>query len=251
MASKRMIAKIVVRSDAFLNLPFSTQALYTQLAIEADDYGMLGNGNTIKRMIGASDNDLQALIDKNYLISFNDNNEVVAITHWNVNNAISPSKRKETLYPNEYSQLTLCDNGEYTLNSAPLQTKCRKFATEKLPKSSKKAKQNSIGKNSIDKNSIYSQTVSAFNSICTSLSSVKTISETRKKHINSFIDTLKKYDLTVENYFKKVQASDFLTGRSKAWCNCSFDWLIKQSNTIKVCEGNYDNKANSNDDYIY
>ena len=111
--------------------------------------------------------------------------------------------------------------------------------------------QDKLSKVNLSKDNIYSQTVSAFNSICTSLSSVRTISETRKKHINSFIDTLKKHDLTVDDYFKKVQASDFLTGRNKAWCNCSFDWLIKQSNTIKVCEGNYDNKSNSDDEYIY
>ncbi|MNP53901.1 hypothetical protein D3C76_1484160 [compost metagenome] len=41
-----------------------------------------------------------------------------------------------------------------------------------------------------------------------------------------------------------VEASDFLTGRDGKWGNCGFDWIIKESNYIKILEGNYANKSN-------
>ena len=51
----------------------------------------------------------------------------------------------------------------------------------------------------------------------------------------------------VTEALKKVQASDFLSGRSGAW-QCSFDWLMITGNMLKVIEGNYDNKKNSRSD---
>lgn len=87
----------------------------------------------------------------------------------------------------------------------------------------------------------YSAIADAFNSICTSLPNIKMLTDTRKTHIKSFLDILKKYDLSFEEYFKRVQESDFLSGRNGQWENCSFDWLIKKGNTIKVCEKNYRN----------
>ena len=49
---------------------------------------------------------------------------------------------------------------------------------------------------------------------------------------------------TAEDIFKRVQASDFLTGRQsnkRAW-TATFDWLFDNgSNWVKVQEGNYDN----------
>lgn len=91
----------------------------------------------------------------------------------------------------------------------------------------------------------YSAVVKAFNSICTSLPKVKMLTDTRKTHINTFLGILKKYDLSVNDYFKRVEASDFLSGRNGQWENCSFDWLITRGNALKVCENNYKNKRGS------
>lgn len=89
----------------------------------------------------------------------------------------------------------------------------------------------------------YSAIADTFNSICISLPKVKMLTDTRKTHLNTFVDILKKYDLSAEEYFKRVQKSDFLSGRNGQWSNCSFDWLIKRENTLKVCENNYKNKT--------
>ena len=41
-------------------------------------------------------------------------------------------------------------------------------------------------------------------------------------------------------FFQAVDSSDFLSGRNGAF-KASFDWLLKQTNFIKILEGNYDN----------
>lgn len=47
-----------------------------------------------------------------------------------------------------------------------------------------------------------------------------------------------------QKFFKHVAASDFLTGRApgkgRAW-QASLEWLLNQTNFVKVIEGNYDN----------
>lgn len=82
--------------------------------------------------------------------------------------------------------------------------------------------------------------VNAFNKICTSLPSVKKVSEARRKAIKARLNDFSYGDFITA--FEKVQASDFLSGRSGKW-QATFDWLTKESNLIKVLEGNYDNKA--------
>ena len=59
----------------------------------------------------------------------------------------------------------------------------------------------------------------------------------RKKAIKSKRITVDEFT----NVFKKVEQSDFLTGRTGNW-RCSFDWVLKPSNWQKISEGNYDNK---------
>ena len=82
--------------------------------------------------------------------------------------------------------------------------------------------------------------IAQFNSICISLPKVSKLTETRKKNIKARLNDYSVEDLIT--VFEKAEASDFLSGRSKQWTGCSFDWLIKPANLIKVLEGNYDNK---------
>ena len=58
MAERRMFAKTIIDSDAFLDMPLSTQALYFHLSMRADDEGFINNPKKIVRMIGASEDDL-------------------------------------------------------------------------------------------------------------------------------------------------------------------------------------------------
>ena len=47
MAQKRMFTMKIVDSDAFLDMPLSTQALYFHLNMRADDDGFIGNPKRI------------------------------------------------------------------------------------------------------------------------------------------------------------------------------------------------------------
>ena len=82
--------------------------------------------------------------------------------------------------------------------------------------------------------------VSLFNSICVSLSKVQKLSDKRLKILKTRLKTYSTDDF--RKVFEKAEASDFLSGRNGAWGGCGFDWLIIESNMIKVLEGNYDNK---------
>ena len=59
MAERRMFAKSIIDSDAFLDMSLSTQALYFHLNMRADDDGFVNNPKKIQRMINASDDDMR------------------------------------------------------------------------------------------------------------------------------------------------------------------------------------------------
>ena len=61
MAERRMFAKKITESDAFLDMPSSTQMLYFHLSMNADDDGFVNNPKKIQRMCGASDDDFKLL----------------------------------------------------------------------------------------------------------------------------------------------------------------------------------------------
>ena len=44
-----------------------------------------------------------------------------------------------------------------------------------------------------------------------------------------------------EELFKKVQRSDFLTGRSGKWKGCTFRWVLLPGNIARILRGMYDN----------
>lgn len=121
MAERRMFAKTIIDSDAFLEMPLSTQALYMHLSMRADDDGFINNPKRIQRMIGASDDDLKLLVAKRFLIVFDSG--VVVIKHWRIHNYIQKDRYKETVYQEEKALLKLKNNKVYSLNK-PMDTEC-------------------------------------------------------------------------------------------------------------------------------
>ena len=69
-AERRMFAKTIIDSDAFLDMPMSAQALYFHLGMRADDDGFLNNPKKIQRIVGASDDDFKLLVMKKFVIFF-------------------------------------------------------------------------------------------------------------------------------------------------------------------------------------
>lgn len=112
MAERRMFAKTIIDSDAFMDMPLSTQALYFHLSMRADDDGFVNSPKKIQRMIGASEDDLKLLIIKRYILTFDSG--VIVIKHWRINNYLRNDRYKETVYVEEKSSLTVKENGAYT-----------------------------------------------------------------------------------------------------------------------------------------
>jgi len=137
MAERRMFAKTIIDSDAFLDMPLSTQALYFHLSMRADDDGFINNPRKIQRMVGASEDDFKVLIMKNFIIPFESG--IVVIKHWKIHNYIRNDRYKETVYQEEKLLLETKENKAYTLG---------------IPNAYQMETQNSIGKDSIDKVSI-------------------------------------------------------------------------------------------------
>lgn len=160
MAERRMFAKTIIDSDAFLDMPLSAQALYFHLSMRADDEGFINNPKKIQRMIGASDDDAKLLIAKNFIIPFESG--VVVIKHWKIHNYIRNDRLVATKYQDEKLQLTVKDNGAYTqvenCEERPKIALCQssdRQVTDIRPSNVSIGK-DSIGKDSIDKNkSIY------------------------------------------------------------------------------------------------
>lgn len=98
----------------------------------------------------------------------------------------------------------------------------------------------------------------AFHAECPTLPRVIKLNDKRREHLRTRwreIDADSKFTSAEDGIevfrgvFRKVQASDFLTGRAKSngrnW-TASFDWLFESStNFLKVCEGRYDNESHT------
>ena len=115
MAERRMFAKTIIDSDAFLDMPLSTQSLYFHLSMRADDEGFINNPKKIQRMIGATEDDLKLLIAKNFIIPFESG--IVVIKHWRIHNYIRGDRLKSTVYAEERGLLEVKKNGAYTLEA--------------------------------------------------------------------------------------------------------------------------------------
>ena len=124
MANKRMFSMLIVDSDAFLDMPLSSQCLYFHLCMRADDDGFVSNPKKIQRMISASEDDLKLLVAKRFLIRFEDG--VVVIKHWRMHNSIRYDRYTPTVYADDLKQLGLKPNKAYTLDvQKALATTCQ------------------------------------------------------------------------------------------------------------------------------
>lgn len=113
MAQKRMFTMKIVDSDAFLDMPLSTQCLYFHLNMRADDDGFVGNPKRIQRTIGATDDDLKLLIAKRFVLVFE--NGVIVIKHWRMHNTLQSDRYTPTAYVDEKNMLGMKQNKAYTL----------------------------------------------------------------------------------------------------------------------------------------
>lgn len=119
MAERRMFAKTIIDSDAFLDMPLSTQSLYFHLSMRADDDGFINNAKKIQRMLGCTDDDFKILLGKNFVIPFE--NGVCVIKHWRIHNLIQKDRYKPTVYGELKDTLSLKNNNVYSTEAPCIQ----------------------------------------------------------------------------------------------------------------------------------
>lgn len=83
----------------------------------------------------------------------------------------------------------------------------------------------------------YKQITDLFNYTCVSFPRVITISDKRKQTIKKLCQI---YSLNqIKEVFEKAEQSKFLKGENNRGWSANFDWLLEERNFIKVLEGNY------------
>jgi hypothetical protein len=151
MSSKRMFNTQIVDSDAFLSMPLSSQALYFHLGMSADDDGFLNNPVQIARAINASQDDMNLLLLKKFVLRFDTG--VMVIKHWKINNYIRSDRYKPTLYQDELRQLEVKPDGGYRLIGV-LENEKTPINTQVLPNGYQNATEIRLDKIRLDKISI-------------------------------------------------------------------------------------------------
>lgn len=148
MAERRMFAKTIIDSDAFLDMPISARLLYYDLGMRADDDGFVNSPKKIMKMIGASSDDLNVLILRKFIIPFEAG--IVVLKHWRIHNYIQKDRYKETSYKREKSQLLLDENNAYKLVDTSCIHSVSKMDTQDRLELELGKSKDSIGKDSIE-----------------------------------------------------------------------------------------------------
>lgn len=243
MAERRMFAKTIIDSDAFLDMSVTAQLLYFHLSMRADDDGFVNKPKSIMRMIGASQGDAEILVNKKFIIPFESG--VVVIKHWKIHNYIAKDRYKETTYKDEKATLMLDENNAYTTCIQPvygMDTQDR-LGKERIGKD---RLDSTVSKDTVSRTEVqpkFLKIIEAWNSLtCYGIKGIQTITPNTKRYewLNA---RLKQYgEDNVLLAIEKIRQSDFLKGDNKKGWVITFDWFVKPNNFPKVLEGNYDNR---------
>ena len=103
MASRRMISTEIYTDDKFTDLEPPARLLFTYLVLVADDDGFFTATKQAVFLSGATNEDLQRLVDAGYLYKFD--GSVYVIRHWKQMNTIQKDRYKPTVHINELAML--------------------------------------------------------------------------------------------------------------------------------------------------
>lgn len=116
MADKRMLARTIIESDPFMNMPAEAQMLYVHLNLAADDDGFVANPRTIMRMCGASEDSMKLLIAKKFVLSFQKGDDFIyLIKHWKIHNTIQKDRYKASNFRVLLREVYLDENKAYSM----------------------------------------------------------------------------------------------------------------------------------------
>lgn len=100
MGNRRMFSRRITDSARFLKMGGGAQLLYFHLCMHADDDGVV-EAYTVRRGIGANEDDMSNLAGRGFIKVLDPENEIVLVTDWYEHNKI----RKDRLTPSIYRPL--------------------------------------------------------------------------------------------------------------------------------------------------
>ena len=271
MAERRMFAKTIVFSDAFLDMPMSARCLYFTLGMFADDDGFVNSPKSIMRQCGASMDDMNILMAKKFIIIFESG--IIVIKHWRIHNYIRQDTYSETKCVDEKGQLYLSPDKTYEMIPSTSRGRAVDGAWT----------QDRIGKDSIGKNNNNNNPVVEKKDNITltytdrevPTKGIRSLSEqlNAKKFMERFnsvegvlpcskllvsreicIDTILNNftEDEIDRAFENLEKSDFLRGKvvdkdGKKF-NASFSWFINLEHFTRVLEGAYNGRQAEDED---
>lgn len=255
MAERRMFAKTIVLSDAFLDMPLSARCLYFTFGMLADDDGFINSPKSIMRQCGATDDDLKILVAKQYVLPFESG--VVVIRHWKIHNLIQKDRYKPSKLP-EKSLVTVDKAGVYTeciQDGYELDTGCiqgvSKVDTQVRLGKYRLVEDNNIvfpnGNTQVTQETAspslqdcpFTEIMDLFNKICVSFPRILGIDGERKRAVAARWRTYKSLD-PFRELFGIAEDTPFLKGNNNRNWVANFDWMMKPTNFVKILEHRYD-----------
>ena len=161
----------------------------------------------------------------NNLIEENSQNERNNEHQKNAKTLTKPELRKSGESNNEHQQ-----NKKLNTNGSPTDH------PQTQTKEGEESKEREEGKE------VYVEIIDFFNKTCVSLPSVK-LTTKRQKNIRARIREHSKKE--VFDMIKQASKSSFLSGQNRRDWQATFDWLFRPNNFVKVLEGNYKDKNQS------
>lgn len=98
----------------------------------------------------------------------------------------------------------------------------------------------SVRKNPLSPSESVKKTIDIYHQICGNFSRITAITHERTRAVESLLSRYSEAE--IKTMFEKASKSDFLNGVNQRSWKANFDWLINESNFLKVLEGNYDNR---------
>ena len=230
MAEKRMFAKSIVLSDAFLDMPMSARCLYFTLGMLADDDGFVGSPKAIMRQCGASQDDLSILL-------------------WRINNYLRQDRYSPTTYIEERSELGLDAKGAY-IEAEGIQAGIPVGIPPGIPREEERSEDESsedkgredvtISDEMVCRPEDVRQVVEAWNTL--GIQTIRKVPAADKTTGKMLRARIKEYGLkAVLEAVELVRSSDFLMGKATDW-QITLEWFCRPNNFPKVINGNYENR---------
>ena len=244
MAERRMFAKTIIDSDAFLDMPVTARLLYYDLGMRADDDGFINSPKKIMRITGASSDDMNILIMRKFIIPFDSG--VVVIKHWRIHNYIRKDTYVETKYKDEKEQLMLDENNAYTAKKMQLLQLRDEYVDE--PSTQVRLGKVSIGKDSIGKDSIEKNIGDAtaphtqVETVIQEKNSETAARKKREQFIKPTVEEIEKfaheYNLTKldpQYFYDYYESNGWMVGKNhmKDWKATAKNWNRRQFNTSR------------------